>query len=57
MKEKILIIIGIIIVGIALVKIDNSEYKKAVKRCGNENNIQINYTNQGDKYYTCKVEK
>lgn len=57
MKEKMLIIVGIVIVVFALVGIDNNEYKKAVKRCGNENNIQINYTNQGDKYYTCKVEK
>ena len=30
------------------------EYKKAVIRCGERNNLVINHTSTGDRYYTCK---
>ena len=36
---------------------DQHEYNKAIERCGNVENLNIHYTQQGDKYYTCKVEK
>lgn len=32
---------------------DQHEYQRAITRCGSESNIQTNYTNQGDKYFTC----
>ena len=36
---------------------DQHEYNKAIERCGNVENLNTHYTQQGDKYYTCKVEK
>lgn len=36
---------------------DQNEYKRAIKRCQNENNIQVKYSRQGDKYYTCINEQ
>ena len=36
---------------------DQHEYNRAVERCGGESNIVQHYTNQGDKYYTCTIEK
>lgn len=36
---------------------DQYEEKRAIKRCDGKDNIVERYTNQGDKYYTCKVEK
>ena len=59
--KKVLNVIVIILIMISLVKvlnfIDNNEYKKAITRCESQDNVVINYTNQGDKYYTCQVEK
>lgn len=61
MKEKsllfIICLIVIVIIGKAFALVDQHEYNRAVERCGNENNIVEKYTNQGDKYYTCKVDK
>lgn len=34
--------------------IDTREYTKAIERCNGKDNVITNYTNQGDKYYTCK---
>ena len=36
---------------------DQNEYNKAIERCGSVENLNTHYTQQGDKYYTCKVEK
>ena len=36
---------------------DQHEYNKALERCGSVKNLNTHYTQQGDKYYTCKVEK
>lgn len=36
---------------------DQHEYNKAIERCGSVENLNTHYTQQGDKYYTCKVEK
>lgn len=36
---------------------DQHELKRAISRCGSENNIVEHYTKDGDTYYTCKVEK
>lgn len=36
---------------------DQHEYNKAIERCGSVENLNAHYTQQGDKYYTCKVEK
>ena len=60
MKEnfyQVLCIVGIVICILILNKMDNTEYKKAINRCNGKDNVVINYTNQGDTYYTCKVEK
>lgn len=61
MKKNILkVMLGIVIV-FSLVKvlsfIDTNEYNKAIERCESKDNVIINYTNNGDKYYTCRVEK
>lgn len=34
--------------------IDTREYNKAVERCNGKDNVITSYTNQGDKYYSCK---
>ena len=47
MKKVINVIVGIIIL----------IYQNAVSRCGNEKNVVLRHTNQGDRYYSCKVEK
>lgn len=60
MKERfyqVLCIVGIVICILVLNKMDNNEYKKAINRCNGEDNVITNYTNQGDKYYSCKVDK
>ena len=60
MKERfyqVLCIIGIVICILALNKMDDNEYKKAIDRCNGKDNVITNYTNQGDKYFTCKVDK
>ena len=51
---KIALLTIILLIGAiaALIAIDSSNYKKAVKRCGNSN-IITKYTQQGDKYYLC----
>ena len=36
--------------------LDRHEYNRAIERCGADNIVE-RYTNQGDVYYTCKVEK
>lgn len=36
---------------------DKHEEQRAIERCGGKDNIVERYTNQGDIYYTCKVEK
>ena len=36
---------------------DQHEYNKAIEICGRVENLNTHYTQQGDKYYTCKVEK
>lgn len=61
MKEKIsyltLFVIVLVIINIILTKMDTNNYNNAIERCGSEDNVITNYTNQGDKYYSCKVDK
>ncbi len=61
MKKEILFYVVIILVGVlsiyGLVALDNYEKEKANTRCGGADNVVVRYTNQGDKYYQCKVEK
>lgn len=61
MKEKItmaiLLIVGIITIFTLLNKMEEKNYNDAIERCGSKDNLVINYTNQGDKYYSCKVER
>lgn len=57
MKKLFILIILIIICGKVLNAIDNKEYNRAVERCGNSDNVVERYTNLGDKYFTCKVDK
>lgn len=56
-KYFALCIIGLVICFIGLCSQDNEEYKKAIARCGNEKNVITHYDLQGDKYYSCKVDK
>jgi len=60
MKERfyqVLCIIGIVICILTLNKMSDNEYKKAINRCNGKDNVITSYTNQGDKYYSCKVDK
>lgn len=50
-------ILGIFLCGLALQAQDNKTRKDAIERCGGENNIVERYTNQGDLFYSCRVEK
>lgn len=59
--KKILKVVILIIAIVGVVKVLNvineKEYQKAISRCGSKDNLVISYTQQGDKYYSCKVEK
>ena len=56
--KKFIIGMLIIVLGIVLLNIQDNHIKKnAISRCGNEDNIVEHYTEQGDKYFSCKVEK
>ena len=64
MKEKmldVLLFVGVVIALIGCVKMlqwqDQKNYEYAVERCGSEENLVKHYTNEGDVYWTCKVEK
>ena len=60
MKEKMLMIIGmsllLIVVFKGLTILENNNKNNAIQECGKDN-IVMKYTNQGDRYYVCKVEK
>lgn len=60
-KENIIIgVIGVLVVIILmlLLNIQNkNNYIHAIKMCGNEENIIEHFTEEGDIYYTCKIEK
>ena len=59
-KETLLFIVcGIALFGcFKLLQLqDQHEYNKAIERCRSVENLNTHYTQQGDKYYTCKVEK
>ena len=59
--QELLFWLGAITIGIlsmyGLFSLDNYEKEKANIRCGGADNVVVRYTNQGDKYYQCKVEK
>jgi len=57
MKKIMLVIISLIAIISLLNLVEKIEYNNAIKRCGNEKNIITKYTQQGDKYYSCKVER
>ena len=61
MLQELLFWLGAITIGVlsiyGLVGLDNYEKEKANTRCGSADNVVVRYTNQGDKYYQCKVEK
>ena len=64
MKEKlqtileVLLIVGVLaLCAYGLKYQDQKEYERAIERCGDAQNLVERYTNQGDVYYTCKVEK
>lgn len=61
MKKEKLFYIGLVLISAlsiyGLVALDNYEKEKANTRCGGADNVVVRYTNQGDKYYQCKVEK
>ena len=37
--------------------IENNNYKKAIEKCNGKENVITKYTNSGDRYFICKVEK
>lgn len=53
-KNIFLIILLIITTIIVLVRLENYNRNTAIERCGGEDNIEIAYTNTGDRYYICK---
>ena len=57
MKKIMLVIISLIAIISLLNLIEKTEYNNAIKKCGSEKNIITKYTQQGDKYYSCKVER
>ena len=57
MKKIIISIIAIVLCGVLLNAQDKHEYNKAVDRCNGANNIVEHYTQQGDRYFSCKIEK
>jgi len=58
-KITMLVLLVIALVGVftLLNKMEEKNYQNAIVRCGNKNNVVERHTNQGDTYYTCKVEK
>lgn len=55
---EVMVIVGVLaLCAYSLKALDRHEYNRAIERCGDTNNIVERYTNQGDKYYQCKVEK
>lgn len=58
--KEMLVIVGMIVVIILSFKgleaMDNQAKNKAIEKCGKDN-VVVKYTNQGDRYYQCKVEK
>lgn len=49
-------VVGIALCMLGLKALDTHEKNRALDRCY-PNEIVEHYTNQGDSYYTCKVEK
>ncbi len=60
MKEM-LVMISLVVVAVLLYKgvaaMDEQAKNNAIERCGGKANVVEKYTNQGDRYYSCKVEK
>jgi len=60
MKKILVVIISIVaLIGIVslLNLMEEKKYNDAIERCNGKDNVITNYTNQGDKYYSCKVER
>ena len=60
MKEMLVIIVGLVVIamlGKGLQAMDEQAKNNAIERCGGKANVVEKYTNQGDRYYSCKVEK
>lgn len=64
-KEEKKLMAKVVIVGIAIISFlgmicnnQMEEHKaKMINKCGGEDKIVAYYTKEGDKFYTCKVEK
>lgn len=59
MKEMLIIVVGLVVIamlGKGLQAMDEQAKNNAIERCGKDN-VVVRYTNQGDRYYQCKVEK
>ena len=58
-KVMLFVVCGVAIFGCckALQLQDQHEKERAIARCGSESNLVEHYTQQGDVYYSCKVEK
>lgn len=60
MKEMLVIVIGLVVIamlGKGIQAMDEQAKNNAIERCGGKSNVVEKYTNQGDRYYSCKVEK
>ena len=55
-KEIAITILFIIVATNVFNWLENENYKRVAKTCEKEN-IIIKYDNQGEKYYSCKVER
>lgn len=60
MKEFKIFILVLVVLGVLISCTNNQaeEHKaRIVEKCGGEENVTFYYTKEGDKFYTCKVEK
>lgn len=60
MKEFKIFILVLVVLGVLISCTNNQEEQhkeRIVEKCGGEDKITAYYTKEGDKFYTCKVEK
>ena len=60
MKEMLIIVVGLVVIamlGKGLQAMDEQAKNNAIERCGGKSKVVEKYTNQGDRYYSCKDEK
>lgn len=59
--KNVLVMIGLVLAMVGCFKLlalqEQGVYNDAVERCGSANNLVEHHTQQGDTYYSCKVDK